>query len=75
MRAQDFLAWMDAVQARFAADVSASIGVNRNTAQEWLALARDGNDVPVKRTIALAMTAAALGALPWGDDEEEKGQA
>lgn len=71
MKAQDFLAWMDAVGARFAADMVEKIGINRNTAQEWLALAKDGHDVPVKRSVALAMSAVAQGLKPW--DSYERG--
>jgi hypothetical protein len=71
MRARDFLAWMETVGARFAADVVEKIGVNRNTAQEWLALAKDGQDVPVKRSVALAMSAVAQGLKPW--DEYDRG--
>jgi hypothetical protein len=67
MQAQDFLAWMDAVGARFAADVVEKLGISRNTAQEWLALAKDGQDVPVKRVVALAMSAVAQGLKPWDE--------
>lgn len=68
MEARDFLRWMEAVGARFAADVVEKIDVNRNTAQQWLALAKEGRDVPVKRTVALAMSAAVHGLEPWGED-------
>ncbi|MBY6239788.1 hypothetical protein [Methylosinus sp. Sm6] len=71
MTAQEFLHWMEAVGARFAADIVERIGVNRNTAQEWLALAKDGRDVSIKRSIALAMSASAAGLSPWGEAEKE----
>lgn len=67
MTAQDFLRWMETVKIRYAADIVTLLDVNRNTAAQWLALARDGQDVPVKRTVALAMSAVAQGLKPWDD--------
>jgi len=72
MEARDFLRWMQAVNARFAADISERLDINRNTAQQWLALAKEGKDVPVKRTIALAMSAVAQGLKAW--DEYDRGE-
>ncbi|HEY8262383.1 MAG TPA: hypothetical protein VIG55_14310 [Methylosinus sp.] len=63
MKAQDFLAWIGAVNARYAANVIELLDVSRNTAQEWVASAKEGRDVPVKR-IALAMSAVARGLKP-----------
>jgi hypothetical protein len=65
MKAQDFLAWMGAVNARYAADVIELLDVSRNTAREWVAAAKEGRDVPVKRSIALAMSEVAQGLKPW----------
>jgi hypothetical protein len=70
MKGQDFLDWLEKVGGRHAADLPDLIGVNRNTAQEWLALAKAGADVPVKRTAALAMTAVAHGLEPWGERKQ-----
>ena len=69
MTAQDFLAWMDAAKARFAADIVRMIGVNRNTAQRWVAAAEAGEDLDIKPTVALAMSAAVAGLQPWGTTE------
>lgn len=71
MKAQDFHKWCEVAGAKFAADFTRLIGVNRNTAQEFYAAAERGEDVPIKRPVALAMSAVAQGLRPWDSYERE----
>ncbi|MDE2579806.1 MAG: hypothetical protein KGL46_13460 [Hyphomicrobiales bacterium] len=50
-------------------DFSRRTGVNKNVAAEWFALAKAGEDVPIKRIVALAMTAIAQDLKPWDEYE------
>jgi hypothetical protein len=65
MTAQEFSEWMDATGCRFAADIVEKIGLSRNLAQRILSDVKDGKDVEIKPTVALAMSAAAAGLEPW----------
>lgn len=69
MKAQDFLSWMQVTGCKSAADIIRTLGVARNIAQVWVASAEAGEDVAIKRTVALAMTAVANGLRPWDDYE------
>ena len=57
MKAQDFLDWCDAMGIKTAGDAAEALGASRNTTQPWFVAAKDGLDVPVKKTTALAMSA------------------
>lgn len=70
MPGQEFMRWCDIVGVRFAADIVDRLGVHRNTAQTWLAQARNGDDVPIKPPIAYAMSAIAAGLKPWGQNDD-----
>ena len=67
MKAQDFLAWMDATGNSTAIAVCDTLGIARETGRKMVAEAKAGRDVPVKRTVALAMTAAANDLRPWDE--------
>ena len=69
MKAQDFLAWMDATGNANAVAVHKSLHIARETARVMVEAARDGRDVSVKPTVALAMTALAQGLKPWDEYE------
>lgn len=69
MNAKDFIAWMDATGNTNAADIVRTLGIGRNHAQEMVAAARAGQDISVKPTVALAMTAVANGLRPWDQYE------
>lgn len=69
MKAQDFLSWMETTGYKSAADIVRHLDVGRNLAQRWLTSAQAGEDLPIKKTVALAMTAAANGLLPWDELE------
>lgn len=71
MKAQDFLLWIEKTGISRAGDFATSIGVGRNQAQAYYAAAREGQDVEIKRPVALAMSAIAQGLKPW--DEYERG--
>lgn len=67
MKSQDFLDWMDRCGIKYATDVAAKLGLARETARKMVEAARAGHDVPVKRTVALAMTAIANSLRPWDE--------
>ena len=57
MKAQEFQSWCSAMKLETAGDSAQELGAARNTGQIWFALAREGKDVPIKRTTALVMSA------------------
>lgn len=63
---------MDAAKCRNAADIIRTLGTARGTTEAWVANARDGKPVDIKRAVALAMTAAAHGLPPWPDEGNAK---
>lgn len=67
MKAQDFLAWMDATGNTSALAVAGALGMARETARAMVSDAKAGNDVHPKRAVQLAMTALANNLRPWGD--------
>ncbi|TCL09155.1 hypothetical protein BXY66_1200 [Shimia isoporae] len=67
MKAQDFLDWMEKADARYAADIVRHLDCGRNRAQAMKNAAEEGEDVPVNRTTALAMSAIAAGLPAWGE--------
>jgi hypothetical protein len=69
VKAQDFLSWMQVTKCKTAADIVRTLDVGRNIAQGWVASAEAGEDVAIKRTVALAMTAIANGLRPWDEYE------
>lgn len=69
MKAQQFQEWMHRTGCRSAADVVRLLDIGRNTAQAMVAEAEAGQDLQIKRTVALAMTAVANGLRPWDDYE------
>lgn len=69
MTAHDFKEWTEKTGMRFAADFLRATGVSRPTAEEIYKAAKAGNEVPIKRQLALAMSAIAAGLGPWGEDE------
>lgn len=69
MKAQDFQAWMERMGIRFGADVERLLGVGRNQAVAWVTTAGLGKDVPIKKSVALAMTALANDLKPWDEYE------
>lgn len=69
MKAQDFLDWMKLVGAKSAADLITTIGLSRNTAQVLVQKAKEGEDLTLKRTVLLAMSAVAQGLKPWDEYE------
>jgi len=48
---------LDAMGLETAGSVAETLGSARNTVQNWFNLAKTGEDVPVKRSTALAMSA------------------
>lgn len=70
MKAQDFLVWMDAAECQTAADVIRTLGCGRNQAEAWVGAARQGEEISVKRAVALAMAAVAAGLTPWPEGKE-----
>lgn len=70
MTAQEFLDWMEAADCRFAADIIRTLDVGRTQAERWLADAKAGKPVEVKRTVALAMAATVAGLAPWPERKE-----
>ena len=69
MKAQQFQEWMHRTGCRSAADVVRLLDIGRNTAQAMVAEAEAGQELQVKRTVALAMTAVANCLRPWDDYE------
>ncbi len=67
MKSQVFLDWMDAVGAKSGADVARILDTARNTSQAWVSAARAGDDVPIKKHVALAMSAVAQHLKPWDE--------
>ncbi len=67
MKADDFLNWMEKAKCSSAIDVVRVLGVGRNQAQQWVASAKAGDDVEVKLTVALAMSARAHQLNRWPD--------
>lgn len=67
MKAQDFRDWMDATGNQKAIEVADSLGLSRNVAQRIVADVKAGEDIEVKRTVQLAMSAVAQKLKPWGD--------
>lgn len=70
MKAQDFLDWAEKTSMRFAADFIRATGVSRPVAEEIYKAAKSGRHVPIKRQLALAMSAIAAGLGPWGETGE-----
>lgn len=71
MKAQDFRSWMNAVGATYGTDVMEILGLSRNVATQLVTAAKAGQDVEVKRTVALAMSATAQRLKPWDEYERE----
>ena len=67
MRNQDFKDWLQTTGIKSGAHLSNTLGVGRNQAQRAIAAAKLGEDVTVKKTFALGMTALAQGLKPWDD--------
>lgn len=70
MKAQDFLDWAEKTGNRFAADMVRETGMSRNDAQKLYRAAKSGEDVEIRRQLALAMSAIAAGLGPWGETGE-----
>jgi hypothetical protein len=71
MKAQDFLDWADKTGNRHAADLVRETGMSRNDAQKLYRAAKAGEDLEIRQTLALAMSAIAAGLKPWGEREAE----
>lgn len=69
MKAKRFLDWMSATGNTSAADLVRALDLGRNNAQDMVAKARAGEDIHIKRAVALAMTAVANGLRPWDEYE------
>jgi len=69
MKAQDFLAWTEATGLTSARLVYEALDASRNTVQGWFVDAEEGNDLKIKRTTALAMSAIHQGLRPWDEYE------
>lgn len=69
MKSQHFLDWMDRCGIRYATDVGTELGLSRETARKMVEAAKAGQDVPMKRTVSLAMTALANSLKPWDQYE------
>ena len=67
MKAEQFIDWMQKTGCRSAADIVRCLDLGRNSAQVMVASAEAGEDIELKRTVALAMSAVANGLRPWGD--------
>lgn len=67
MTSQQFLAWMEHSGCNNAVAVGEALGLARETARKMVAEAKAGKDVPIKRSVALAMTALANGLRPWDE--------
>lgn len=65
------MAWRNATGCRFAERFVDAVGVSRGTAQGYYRAAKDGRDVPISKSIALAMAAVAAGLRPWGEQPED----
>lgn len=70
MRAQDFQNWMDITGCLTASEVAFKLGIHRNSAQKIVSDIKLGEDVEIKRTVALAMAALAQGLEPWKVDSD-----
>lgn len=71
MKAQVFLEWMETTGIRKAVEIVDQLGVGRNQAQQMVADARAGNDLDVKKAVALAMRAIADDRPPWGEERTD----
>lgn len=69
MKAQDFLAWMDAVGIKTATDVGRTLGLSREWSRRYVVAAKAGEEVDMKLSTRLAMTALANGLRPWDEYE------
>ncbi len=74
MKPQEFMAWRNATGCRFAERFVDAVGVSRGTAQGYYRAAKAGKDVPISKSIALAMAAVAAGLKPWGEPAEDSEQ-
>ena len=68
MKAQKFIDWMETVGISKAADIVRLLGISRNHAQIMVKTAKAGNDVEIKLSLALAMSAVANGLEPWAGE-------
>ncbi len=71
MKPQHFMAWRHATGCRFAERFVDAVGVSRGTAQAYFRAAKAGRDVPISKSVALAMAAVAAGLEPWGQQADE----
>lgn len=67
MQAQDFLDWMEAMGFRKATQVADALDMSRNLAQRWVKSAQAGDDLEIKRSVALAMSALEQNLKPWSE--------
>lgn len=67
MDAHHFSTWMELVGARSAREVHEKLGLSLRSAQDIVQRARAGRKVALKRTVALAMSAVALGLRPFDE--------
>lgn len=67
MTAQEFLDWMGSCGFRKAREVEEALGLGRNAAARYVAAAKKGEDVPLPRYTAPAMSAVAQGLKPWDE--------
>lgn len=58
---------MRAAHIKSGADFAAALDLGRNQAQRTISAIKRGEDVTVKKTVALAMSALAQGLKPWDD--------
>ncbi len=61
MKPQQFMEWRNATGCRFAERFVDAVGVSRGTAQGYYRAAKAGKEVPISKSIALAMAAVAAG--------------
>ena len=75
MKSQEFMEWRKATGCRFAEGFVEAVGVSRGTAQGYYRAAKAGKDVPISRSVALAMAAVAAGLKPWANTLEDRSEA
>lgn len=66
MKPQDFLDWTAKTGLTSAKLVAEAMGASRNKVQLWFNAAEDGEEVPMKRVDALAMSAIRHNLPEWG---------
>lgn len=71
MKAHDFQNWMNEMGFKYAADIVRCLGVSRNHAQQQIVTTQAGEPLTIKKSLAMAMSAAQAGLMPWPEQKDE----